>query len=513
MYIYSAQFSSLLETIAEALDISESHYKSAVKRYESIGTWLERNESSVARYSPEIYPQGSFALGTVTRPLSDAEEYDIDLVSELRLQKSKVSQERLKRLVGDEIKSYAHANNMNSRPEESRRCWTLKYADGAQFHMDILPAIPDAEMFKLHLKSKGHLPSSLSDFAIAITDNTLPNYCRVDPDWPRSNPRGYAEWFRHRMETQFNAIRNSLAESIQRQVEDVPEYKVKTPLQRAIQILKRHRDIMFENNPDDKPISIIITTLAGHAYNNETNIMETLQNLVKDMPCYIYQNDGVASIPNPVNPLENFADKWPEHPQREENFYKWIEQVQKDFNEMASQRDVRSAAESLRPRLGERVINKGLQDLSEKRNRFTPTLAASISQKTSHFNVPHRQAPKWSVIPKGQVTITGTASRKGFRPMQIKSDSTPLPKNWSLRFDAKTNILRPYEVYWQVVNTGPEASKANGLRGGFCQGTIETDGKTRKESTLYKGRHWIECFIIKNGICWARSGEFVVNIE
>ena len=71
--------------------------------------------------------------------------------------------------------------------------------------MDILPAIPDAEMFKLHLKSKGHSPSSLSDFAIAITDNTLPNYYRIDPDWPRSNPRGYAEWFKHRMEIQFNA--------------------------------------------------------------------------------------------------------------------------------------------------------------------------------------------------------------------------------------------------------------------------------------------------------------------
>jgi len=35
----------------------------------------------------------------------------------------------------------------------------------------------------------------------------------------------------------------------------------------------------------------------------------------------------------------------------------------------------------------------------------------------------------------------------------------------------------------------------------------------RRESTLYKGMHWIECFIIKNGKCVARSSEFVVNIE
>ena len=29
-------------------------------------------------------------------------------------------------------------------PEEGRRCWTQDYADGAQFHMDTLPALSDA---------------------------------------------------------------------------------------------------------------------------------------------------------------------------------------------------------------------------------------------------------------------------------------------------------------------------------------------------------------------------------
>ena len=471
---------------------------------------MERDDSRIACYIPEIYPQGSFLLGTVTRPLSDAEEYDIDLVSELSLQKTEISQKRLKELVGDEIKSYARANNMNSRPEESRRCWTLNYADGAQFHADILPAIPDAESFKRLIESHRYTLPSGSNFAIAITDNTLPNYSRINPDWPRSNPKGYAEWFRSRMQTQFDAIRKSLME---RQVEDVPEYKVKTPLQQAIQILKRHRDVMFVDNPDDKPISIIITTLAGHAYNNETDIMETLQNLVEGMPLHIHRNDGVASIPNPVNPLENFADKWPEYPQREENFYRWLRQAQKDFSEIAAQPDIQSAAESLKPRLGERVINKGLQDLQEVKSRYAPTFAAGISRRLIRFNVSHRQEPKWPVIPNGQVTITSTASQKGFRPWQIKSDSTPLTKQCSLRFDAKTNVPRPYKVHWQIVNTGHEADKANGLRGGFYQGTIETDGASRKESTLYTGRHWIECFIVKDGICQARSGEFVVNIE
>ena len=380
MNIYSQQFSLLLEVIAETLDIPESYFELAVKRYESIGEWLERDGSIVAQYNPLIYSQGSFLLGTVTKPISDKEEYDLDLVSELNLLKSSISQADLKKLIGHEIKSYASAHNMKSPVEEGRRCWTLHYADGVQFHIDILPTLPDAKLFKEFLESRGHSPSNLSDFAIAITDNTLPNYNCIDPDWPCSNPRGYAAWFRSQMEIRFNEKRRSLAESMQLRVEEVPEYKVKTPFQRAVQILKRHRDILFANAPDDKPISIIITTLAGHAYNNEPDILAALQNIVTDMPCYIQRNNGVVWIPNPVNPLENFADKWAEHPQREENFYRWMSEVQKDLNTALEQPDIQRAAESLKSRLGEQVIDKGLQNFHEAQSRSAAILGASASR-------------------------------------------------------------------------------------------------------------------------------------
>ena len=396
MNIYAQQFSPLLEAIAEALDIPERHYELAIKRYESIGTWLERDGSIVAPYTPLIYPQGSFLLGTVTRPISEKDEYDLDLVSELNLLKNSITQADLKKLVGHEIKSYADAHSMKSPVKEGRRCWTLHYADGVQFHIDILPSIPDAKLFKEFLESRGYSPSNLSDFAIAITDNTLPNYNCIDPDWPCSNPRGYAAWFRSQMEIRFNEKRRSFAESRQLRVEEVPEYKVKTPLQRAIQILKRHRDILFANAPDDKPISIIITTLAGHAYNNEPDILATLQNVVAGMPRYIQRNNGVVWIPNPVNPLENFADKWPEHPQREESFYRWLRMVQKDLNAMLEQSDIQKAAESVKSSLGEQVINKGLRNFDEVHSGSAAILGTKSSRP------PRKDTSKGT----GTVTVT-----------------------------------------------------------------------------------------------------------
>jgi hypothetical protein len=113
-------------------------------------------------------------------------------------------------------------------------------------------------------------------------------------------------------------------------VDDVPDYKVKTPLQRAIQLLKRHRDTMFEGD-DDKPISIIITTLSAHAYNGEQTIGQALRSILKNMHMFIEERGGVKWVANPVNPLENFADKWSEAPEKEKKFFAWLEKARRDF--------------------------------------------------------------------------------------------------------------------------------------------------------------------------------------
>lgn len=379
--------SLLLEAIAEALNISESHYEQAVECYKSIGNWLERDKSKVANYRPEIYPQGSFLLGTVTRPISDALEYDLDLVSELNLQKNSVSQASLKNLIGEEIKLYAHVCNTNSPVEEGQHCWTLHYADNVQFHIDILPAVPDSEKDQQLLGSKGYSPSNWSDLAIAITDKTHANYKRVHPDWPCRNPKGYAVWFQSRMQIQFKAVRKSLAESIQRRVEKVPEYKVKTPLQRAIQILKRHRDIWFNENQSAydekaKPLSIIITTLAAHVYNNEADLQRTLLKIVGEMSFYIkYDSNGAALISNPANPLENFAGEWQEHPIRQTCFTDWLKQAQLDLTQALEPSNIQNVGKSLKSCLGERVINEGLQNLPKMESRSASTLSTAVTPR------------------------------------------------------------------------------------------------------------------------------------
>ena len=75
----------------------------------------------------------------------------------------------------------------------------------------------------------------------------------------------------------------------------------------------------------------------------------------------------------------------------------------------------------------------------------------------------------------------------------------PVPKDVWLRFEITTDVPEPYDVRWQIVNTGRDAMLADGLRGDEFE---ESNGASniRWEATEYRGTHWIEAFIIRRGM-------------
>lgn len=76
-----------------------------------------------------------------------------------------------------------------------------------------------------------------------------------------------------------------------------------------------------------------------------------------------------------------------------------------------------------------------------------------------------------------------------------------LPHNFEIRCTMEyTNCPQPYSILWKVKNVGPEAERRNQLRG-----QIVEKGKDIVEHSRFFGNHYIECFIIKNGICVAKT--------
>jgi hypothetical protein len=206
-----------IEALADELDISETRYEQAEQSYMSLGRWLNRPESTISRFDPVVYVQGSFGLGTVIKPLNEAEEYDVDSVCELRLLgKMESTQQHLKAMLGAEIEAYRRSKGMVKPLHEGRRCWTLNYADGAQFHMDVVPALPNGTAARKLLETY-RLDATWTGTAIGITDNERHDYRQITDDWPRSNPKGYLEWFRSRMIVVLNERKRISREIVERQ--------------------------------------------------------------------------------------------------------------------------------------------------------------------------------------------------------------------------------------------------------------------------------------------------------
>jgi len=294
---------TLIDNTLDQLDMPKAMHDNAVAEYHSVSESLADAASGA---DLQIFPQGSFILGTVVRPLAGT-DYDIDLVSQSDVLKTSTTQAALKARVGTTLLEYVESRRGTAGAPfgltEGRRCWTLGYPD-LGFHMDALPAILDRD--------------AKSATAILLPDRAL-------VEWQHSDPKAFAAWFLGRAERTI-ALKEGRA-----YVADVPRFIRRLPLQRAVQVLKRHRDIYFVDDIDMSPPSILITTLAALAYTGEHGILDAVLNIGNNIEKLIENRSGVWWVANPVAPLENFADKWATHPERRTRFFDWLLKLRRDL--------------------------------------------------------------------------------------------------------------------------------------------------------------------------------------
>lgn len=343
-----------LEKIASKLDISPSMHKYAVDRYKGIANYLEGKGIKA-----EFSPQGSFRTGTVTRPMKNGVEtdFDIDVVCTLMYDKRTTTPKEVKKLVGNALAD-DETYRKKMLPEDDR-CWTLVYADLSDnigLKLDVVPGIHEDKngIMRLVLAS---VPYDYAKEALSITDKEAHDY-----RWLPSNPEGFGLWFdrindpflhdvlKKGKERIFKNYRSLFESSAV--VEDVPDYYVKSSLQRVIQLLKRHRDIFFYRNKalsEYRPASIIITSLAAKIA-SEAHVLtleELLPYVVDGMASYasLLQSDVSGAdtgalickreskwyIPNPVDPDDNYADSWTDETAKA--FFEWTSAVKRDLSD------------------------------------------------------------------------------------------------------------------------------------------------------------------------------------
>jgi len=309
------QIFSILDEICEDLDLTETQFERARQSYGAVGDWLSGSADPLL-VSILVYLQGSSALGTAVKPIG-RREFDVDLICFCAGVASGISPAVLKEAVGNRLKEHATYARLL---EEKKRCWRLNYA--GDFHLDLSPTIANP-----FCANRGEL----------VPDRTL-------QEWHPTNPRAYKALFDERAALLPTFVRKHVA--MQRDEATVEPFPVRETakgiLRRIVQLLKRHRDVFYENNTDDvAPISVIITTLAMQAYaycvrrHVFEDEMDVLVETIRMMPHFIKRpildgRQGYAIL-NETTHGENFADNWNKDERRAPTFYTWHKQALSDF--------------------------------------------------------------------------------------------------------------------------------------------------------------------------------------
>lgn len=355
------QLDSLLFDICEELQLPRTRYDLAVERYGTVNRLLEKAGSPFQFLSPIIFPQGSMALGTTCKPVEGP--HDLDFV--LRFDPPRWP---LHPLAGLSALYEFLRNNETYRGMTSlkNRVVRLTYAD--EFYMDVLPAYTDY---------------ASGGACILVPDRQKVSLCS-------SNPEGFIRWFHTKCSTRRRSLMDkAMPVPAQQTVHE------KEPLQLAVQLLKRWRDLAFDDPCTG--ISVVLTTLAGTHYSGEESVSQALSAILAGIVKAIDVADlleGRIVVRNPSNTQEDFGERWDADPASYNEFKRGVRQFEREWSAIV---------------LGGRETNKELERLF---GEYVRTALVKRAQRLQEA----RKAGSLAVATTG--AITG-----------VSRGATPIPRN------------------------------------------------------------------------------------
>jgi len=294
----------ILARIAQQLELDPSRRAKIEQTYKAVSNWLDKDEGFFKELNIDIYAQGSIRIYTTVKPYN-RDDFDLDIVLHLNHLYSDYTPQQI---YFELIRRLKEHETYRKIIEEKNRCARLNYA--GDFHMDILP---------------GCIISFYDPNKINVPDKKL-------SDWVSANPKDLADWYLNKantvqspmLENHYNNVFSKRI-ALKAETEDLPSehFYTRKPLQRATQLIKRRRDIFFKDIPEYKTSSIILTTLGGLLYQGENTIYETIDNYLNNINIQINEKKRLKVL-NPVNPEEDFTEKWDDKPELYAHFKNFI---------------------------------------------------------------------------------------------------------------------------------------------------------------------------------------------
>lgn len=115
---------------------------------------------------------------------------------------------------------------------------------------------------------------------------------------------------------------------------------------------------------------------------------------------------------------------------------------------------------------------------------------------------------RYPVDVRYSIRIDCEVTQTGFRTFLLRKmlvDRLPLYTRKSLRFFVTAHSIPPnsrFELFWKVLNRGPEAHRRNQIRGEI---TLDRGQLEKSENTLFRGDHVVECYAVYRGVVVAKD--------
>lgn len=326
----------VLARVCRILQLSPTQYALAERHYNAICEWLGAEGSLLNQFAPDLYPQGSVALGTTVKPqLRD--EYDVDLVCELQIDHNSV---RDPAHLVDIIESRMKESDIyRGKLKRKSRCLCVSYEH--DFHLDILPACPDP------------VSGGTCLFVPDCDDRKLRT----------TNPKGFIAWFKHQAAQLPRALTRKAMDS----AAPLPRPQAaeeKNALQLSVQLIKRWRNRYYSDRPQQPPASILLTTLMGNHYCDEqsifTNLAASVRSILDSVPSI-----GRLVVRNPSHPLEDLSEPWKDQATYDA-FVNGLRALRVKLARLEAAEDMGQRSVLLQELFGERVIKAAFEEQGKK---------------------------------------------------------------------------------------------------------------------------------------------------
>jgi hypothetical protein len=390
--------------------------------------------------------QGSVAMSTVTQ--NEENDYDIDVAVIFDMDNIPDGTTKVKNIIVNALRK--KCKQFNVEPEAKTNCVRIVYSDG--YHID----------FAIYRRYKD--------------ENDEYKYEHCGSDWRARDPRAITKWF------------------IEQNKEK--DHKLRT----VVRLLK-----MFCKSRSDwkMPGGLIQSVLANEQFQSYNRIDEMFYYTLSAVRDRLIDDKEVNNPTDENQDLKLIKTDETKMNNLYNRLTTYLAKLNILFTDECNQKQ---ALEAWNNFFNHSYWNDQVENIAESASF---SINKSFAREMDESDYQYKETEEFieymfPIENKYQLSIDCKITQNGFRPAFLREflrKSYWLSINKTLDFYIQTNTPKPYDIYWKVKNKGIIAKQKDCVRGQI----VKTNSPNHQEYTSFKGEHFVECYIVRNGVCVAKD--------